>query len=154
MTKHIIFDCDGTLMDTSQHRYVLFAGIKELLLDLSKDCQLYIWTARDRISTLRYLKEFDIFQYFTDISTPDDALPKPHEEGINALVGSYSKNSVCMIGDSSADIIGAKNFGVMSIGAAWASHVMEENLLSVGADFIVSDPAECSKLIRLNLKEK
>ncbi len=153
MTKHIIFDCDGTLMDTSGHRYKLFPGIKELLLDLSKDSKLYVWTARDKLSTVRYLSEFDVINQFVDISTPDDTLPKPHSEGIEFLVSDINKNSICIIGDSPGDIVGAKNFGVMSIGAAWADHVTPAQLSSYGADFIVSDPAECSKLIRLNLKE-
>lgn len=154
MTKHIIFDCDGTLMDTSEYRYSLFAGIKELLADLSKDCELYIWTARDRLSTIRYMQEFEITHYFQGISTPDDTQPKPNVEGIESLVGNFPKSSICMVGDSSADIVKAKNFGVMSIGAAWGKHVSKNHLSSFGADFIVSDPLECSKLIRLNLKEK
>lgn len=153
MAKHVVFDCDGTLVNTSSYRYLLFPGIKELLADLSADCALYVWTARDRLSTERILKEFGVLHYFDSISTPDDALPKPHIEGIKSLVGDYSKSSICMIGDSSADIIGAKNFGVVGIGATWGGHVSAENLMSVGADFIVSDPVDCSKLIRLNLKE-
>lgn len=153
MAKHVIFDCDGTLMDTSQYSYTLFPGIKDLIIDLSKDCELYVWTARDRLSTFRYLKEFEIIQYFSEISTPDDALAKPNSEGIRSLVGAYDKASVCMIGDSSADILGAKNYGVISIGATWGRNTDTESLITSGADFIVSDPAECSKLIRLNLKE-
>ncbi|MFY7993239.1 MAG: HAD family hydrolase [Bacteriovoracaceae bacterium] len=153
MSRHVIFDCDGTLIDTSQYRYSLFPGIKDLIIDLSKDCELYVWTARDRLSTLRYLKEFEIIQYFSEISTPDDALAKPNSEGIRRLVGAHDKTSVCMIGDSSADIVGAKNFGVMSIGANWWINTDTESLITSGADFIVSDPVDCSKLIRLNLKE-
>lgn len=141
-------------MDTSGYRYVLFTGIKELLIDLSQDSQLYVWTARDRLSTIRYLTEFDVIRYFADISTPDDTFAKPHVEGIERLVKGQDKKTICMIGDSSADIMGAKNFGIMSIGAAWGDHVSKNHLSSFGADFIVSDPAECSKLIRLNLKEK
>lgn len=153
MARHIIFDCDGTLMDTSQYRYSLYPGIKDLITDLSNDCNLYVWTARDRLSTIRYLQEFGIREYFCEISTPDDARAKPHSEGIESLVGKYSKQSVCMIGDTTNDIIGGKNFGVMSLGAAWGDHVNTQSLIGAGADFIVSDPAECSKLIRLNLKE-
>lgn len=140
-------------MDTSSSRYTLFPGIKELLVELSADCQLYVWTARDRLSTVRYLTEFDILRFFSGISTPDDALPKPRAEGIQLLVKGVSKNSICVIGDSPADMMGAKNFGVMGIGACWATHVSSSNLVSAGADFIVSDPSECSKLIKLNLKE-
>ncbi len=153
MKKHIVFDCDGTLVDTSSFKYVLYDGIKELLLDLSTDCVLYVWTARGRQSCLKILKDLDILQYFDSISTPDDGFAKPHPEGIERLVGAYSKQSICMIGDTNNDILGAKNFGVMSLGATWASQTDAESLIEMGADFIVKGPAECSKLIRLNLKE-
>ena len=153
MTKHIVFDCDGTLMDTSRSRYSLFPGIKELIIELSATCELYVWTARDRASTIRYLQEFEIYKYFNSVCTIDDAEGKPHIEGLKLLLGDAAKNSICVIGDTSNDILGAKNFGVLGIGAAWAQDVRVQNLKHYGADFIVSDPAECSTLIKQNLKE-
>lgn len=150
--KHVIFDCDGTLVDTSGPKYKLFPGIKELLLEHSKDCLFYVWTARGRQSTLRILGELGIAAYFDSFSTPDDAIPKPHIAGLFNLVGNAPKHSVCVIGDSSNDILGAKNFGVLAIGASWNNEVKPEILTDVGADFIVSHPSECSKLFQLNLK--
>jgi phosphoglycolate phosphatase-like HAD superfamily hydrolase len=150
--KHVIFDCDGTLIDTSLSQYNLFPGIKELILELSEDCSLYVWTARGRASTLRILQELGIYSYFAGISTMDDSLPKPHIAGLLDLVGHAAKDSVCVIGDSSNDMLGAKNFGVMAIGALWNSVAQHDFLKDTGADFIVSHPSECSKLIQLNLK--
>lgn len=153
MSKHIVFDCDGTLLDSSNYNYSLYPGVKELIKDLTQDCLLYVWTARDRASTIRFLEDNGVYRYFEAICTVDDALPKPHSEGIRSLVGTAEKSSVCVIGDTSNDIVGAKKFGVMSIGAAWSPEARVESLKSSGADFIVSDPAECSKLVRQNLKE-
>jgi phosphoglycolate phosphatase len=152
MKKHIIFDCDGTLVDTSSPKYRLFPGIKELVIELSGDAKLYVWTARSRASTLRILQELGIFSYFEAICTIDDAPPKPHIEGLVDLAGEQDKKSICMIGDSSFDILGAKNFGVMAIGAVWNAEARGEVLKDFGADFIVSHPAECSKLIQLHLR--
>jgi phosphoglycolate phosphatase len=152
MKKHIVFDCDGTLIDTSFFEYRLYPGIKELLLELSGENNLYVWTARGRASTLRLLEQSGLSSFFQDISTPDDAPQKPHIQGLKDLVGDVPKHSVCVIGDSSYDIIGAKSFGVLSLGAVWSKEARIESLREAGADFIVSHPSECSKLIQLNLK--
>jgi len=152
--KHIIFDCDGTLIDTKHGpKYKVYPGIKELITELSKSNTLYVWTARDRVSTRRILQENGILQYFHLLSTMSDALPKPHVGGLIDLVGNVTKKSVCIIGDSGNDVIGAKSFGVMCIGAAWNPDTSGPLLKDLGADFIVSHPSECSSLIELNLGE-
>jgi phosphoglycolate phosphatase len=149
--KHIVFDCDGTLIDTSNFTYRLFDGIKELLQELGKDHCLYVWTARDRSSTLRILKELEVLQYFDSICTIDDAPSKPNITGLSGMVGPFQKSSICMIGDTTFDILGAKNFGILSIGAAWNPDAKTKLLAGVGADFIATHPSECSKIIQLNL---
>jgi phosphoglycolate phosphatase len=150
--KHIIFDCDGTLLDTQSVPYSLFPGIREFLEIHGGECTFYIWTARRRSSLERYLKELGIFSYFSGISTPDDSASKPDKEGVMALVGEISKKSICVIGDSPTDMLGAKDFGVMAIGATWNKQASSHFLTEAGADFIVSHPSECSKLIELHLK--
>lgn len=147
----VVFDCDGTLLNTNSSRPAFFPGIKELLLDLAKDCQLFVWTARGRASTLRILEENGVRHLFQGISTPDDAPSKPHVQGLCDLAGTERKNSICVIGDSSMDMVGARNFGVLAIGAVWNTNANAAYLREAGADFIVSDPSECSTLIRSNL---
>lgn len=152
MEKHVVFDCDGTLIDTSQFKYKAFPEIKELLSELSKNYKLYVWTARDRLSTQRILSDLELIQYFEAICTADDAPPKPNVTGLAQLVGTFSKSSICVIGDTSFDVLGAKNFNVLAIGAAWNSHVRSEVLLEAGADFIATRPFDCSNIIQQNLK--
>lgn len=149
--KHIVFDCDGTLVDTSSFRYRLFPGIKELLTDLARENLLYVWTARDRHSTLRILEELGVHHLFENFATISDAPPKPHIGGLASLLGTTTKSSICVIGDSSNDMLGAKSFGVMAIGATWNAATSSDYLKDTGADFIVSHPGECSNLIQLNL---
>lgn len=151
--KYIVFDCDGTLIDTSAPKYKLFSGIEDLLKRHSKDCRFFVWTARGRRSTQAILEELGIFSYFDEISTPDDCFSKPHTEGLKRLVGDFSKKSICVIGDSTHDILGAKNFNVLAIGATWNKAGQEQFLRSSGADFLVSHPSECSRIIEQNLRE-
>ena len=150
--KHVIFDCDGTLVDTRGPKYKLFPGIKELIVELSPHCLLYVWTARGRASTIKILEENGIYSYFDSLSCVEDNLPKPHIAGLLDLVGKTPKESICVIGDSGNDILGAKNFGVLALGAAWCPGTVTQTLKDFGADFIVMDPKDCSKLIQLNLK--
>jgi phosphoglycolate phosphatase len=150
--KYIVFDCDGTLVDTSNHKFTLYPGIRELLVQLSQEHLLYVWTARDRVSTLRILRENGIYRFFEALSTVSDAPPKPHIGGLVGLLGETSRSSICVIGDSSNDILGAKCFGVLSIGAVWNPQASAHHLTEAGADFIVSHPSECSKLVDQKLK--
>lgn len=151
--KHIVFDCDGTLLDTTNHPYRLYPGIKELLLDLSVDCTLYVWTARGRSSTLRALQDAGVSHLFTSLYTADDGVGKPYIAGLVNLVGEMTKQSVMMIGDTTNDILGANNYGIKSIGVLWNGEANALVLKEAGADFIATEPLECSKLIRLNLPE-
>lgn len=150
--KHIVFDCDGTLIDTSTREYFLYPGIKELLTEMAREHQLYVWTARDRLSTLRILEKNGVHQLFEGFATISDAPAKPHIGGLITLVGGKPKSAICMIGDSGNDILGAKNFGILSIGAVWNKDANADYLLASGADFIATHPSECSKLIQLNLQ--
>jgi phosphoglycolate phosphatase len=150
--KHIVFDCDGTLIDTSERRFRLFPGIKELLVELSREHQLYVWTARDRLSTLRILEDCEVKGLFEAFATISDAPPKPATGGLFNLLSSTVKESICVIGDSSNDMLGAKSFGVLAIGAIWNIDANAQFLRHSGADFIVSHPSECSKLIQQFLK--
>jgi phosphoglycolate phosphatase len=151
MKKHIVFDCDGTLIDTNQLKYSLFPGIKELLLALSPDSLLYVWTARDRRSTLGLLQEAGVLHLFEGFCTMDEAYPKPHARGLSELLGEVDKAQVCVIGDTTNDIFGAKNFGVKSIGVAWNRSVRPEHLKEAGADFITSKPEECLLWVTQNM---
>lgn len=151
MRSHIVFDCDGTLVDTSDFRYVLYPGIKELLLDLAPDYALYVWTARDRLSTLRILKELGVLELFENLCTVDDALPKPHISGLAQLVGTSPKSQICVVGDTSNDILGARSFGVKSIGAGWNQELRVGILQELGVDFIAQTPALCGEWLRQHI---
>ncbi len=151
MTKHIVFDCDGTLLDTSQSRYSLYPDIKDLLINLSTNHSLYVWTARDRSSTLRILQELGVVHFFEGFCTSDDAYPKPHIGGVGQMLGEINKAHACVIGDTVNDIVGAKNFGVKSIGATWNKSANLDSLIESGADFIAFSPLDCLSWLSNNL---
>ena len=152
MLKHIVFDHDGTLVDTKSRPF-LFEGILDLLTELQKKgLKLYIWTARDRNSTLKILKSLDIMGFFEDISTATDCESKPAITGLEYMLDSFSKDSILMIGDSSSDIIGAQKFGIKSIAACWEfqDEVQATYLLNYGAIKSCINVDECkSEILKL-----
>ncbi len=144
--KHIVFDHDGTLVSNK----VLFNGIYELIKNLhSKDIKLYVWTARDRHSTIESLKSHGILKYFEDISTSSDAEPKPSSQGIASMLDDVDRNLVCVVGDSSSDILGAKSFKAYAIGVMWqdSSNQYESYLKKYGADVVFGDVKSCSDFL-------
>ena len=151
MKRHIVFDCDGTLVDTSQLKYSLYPGIKDLLLALAADSVLYVWTARDRRSTLRILEELGVLSLFSQICTIDDALPKPHVSGLVDMLHETDKSHVCVIGDTSNDILGAKNFGAKSIAATWNLSANALIMKEAGADYVAINPQECLNWLNQNI---
>lgn len=126
---HIIFDHDGTLVNTEARTFVLFEGMKELLSELkSQGFRLYVWTSRPRKSTLESLNRFELESFFYEIYAYDDGLPKPHPMGPEQLTEGISKNNILHIGDSSTDIDGAKAYGIEVVLACWSGTFQVMNL--------------------------
>ena len=87
MIKHVVFDCDGTLLDTSKNPYQLFPGIYELLKTLYEaDFSLFIWTGRDRNSLVKILNDQKIISFIQDFKTINDPSPKPQTSGLREML--------------------------------------------------------------------
>lgn len=151
MISHIVFDHDGTLVDTCRHPRRMFDGIQDLLEELKeKGIKLYVWTARDRKSTQEILKTLEISSIFEDISTATDGIPKPSPDGLETMLFEVDPKSVLMIGDSYTDMLGAQDFGCTSIGVLWDDPENKDRLESLKhfkADHICFKVEECKKLI-------
>ena len=149
--KYIVFDHDGTLVKTGRD-YQLFSGIKELVVDLnSLGVKCYVWTARNRYSTVEILKSLDMITLFEDISCSTDCEPKPSPQGlIEMLPLELPMNSVAVVGDSFTDMIGAKKVGALAIGALWndKSTQAQQSLTDFGADYLCMNVEECNKLLK------
>lgn len=151
MNKAVVFDCDGTLLDM-QSGGRPFAGIVELLQKLKEqDYQLFVWTARDRLSLERYLIRENLMRYFDDVRTISEAAPKPSPEGLAQLLGKLPADQAVVIGDSWTDMQGAKIHGCFALGAVWNNISEPEVLEGFGADEIVHSPFDCFESIKLML---
>ncbi len=153
--KYVVFDHDGTLVNTRETPQ-LFEGARELLTELiSLNAKIYLWTARDRNSTVRILKELDALSFFEDISTSTDCDCKPSTAGLSSMLDGVEKKDIIVIGDSLSDIVGAKNYEAWAMGACWdhSSKSFADELTKYGADAIASSVDECREKLVKWIKE-
>ncbi len=147
-TGHIVFDHDGTMVKTDVFPYLLFDGIRELLIDLkSLGFELYVWTSRPRRSTLESLNKFDITSFFTEIYCYDDGLPKPNPMGLAQLTEGFSKNKILHIGDSRGDLEGANAYGIEVVLACWNDPSQVNNYNDI-TDYAALDLSELREIIK------
>lgn len=145
---HIIFDHDGTLVNTECSPFILFKGMREFLMELkSLNFELYIWTARPRRSALESIKSLGIASFFTGIYCFDDGIPKPHPMGLMNLTDGIPKNKILHIGDSPSDFEGAKLYGIEVIAACWNNTSQVKNYAEL-ADYTAINLDECLGIIK------
>ena len=150
---YIIFDHDGTLVNTETRDYFVFPEIKEFLIELkSLGFELYIWTARPRRSTLEIIKSLGIATYFSDLYCYDDGVPKPHPMGLSQLTPDIDKMKILHIGDSLSDIEGAKAYGIEVVLACW-NNPNQVKTMSRLADYTTDKIADVRAIIKEKFKE-
>ncbi len=149
--SHVVFDCDGTLLDPRAQGKA-YAGVALLLQRLQElGVHLSIWTGRDRASTERFLLNNQLLRYFEAMSCAQEAPPKPHCQALETLCQGALPENVVVIGDSWADMRGAQLFGAKALGVQWNRDADAEALLDFGAHRLVSSPEECyTALLALN----
>jgi phosphoglycolate phosphatase-like HAD superfamily hydrolase len=152
--KMVIFDHDGTLINTDTPDFKVFPGIKELLVDLkAAGIEMSVWTARSHNSTVESLKNAEIASFFGEIYGHDDGMPKPHPMGLSQITNGFSTDSIIHIGDSIGDLDGANTFGIAVIAACWNS-VNQVDLFRQRTPFVAMTPKECREIIahKFNMK--
>src|SRR5690606_16920884 len=103
-------------------------GLKE------ENFRLHLWTARDEYSARRILREHEIESLFTTLSFATEIDSKPHANSLTFDWKLIKRNQVIVIGDTSTDIIGAKNISAIRGAALWDSHSKKSSLIEAGAE--------------------
>jgi len=129
----------------------LYDGIKPLLESLKSDGRrLYLATSKPHEYAVEVLKNFGIYDYFTDIGAASfDGSHVDKVEILHSLIkraGINRRDESVMIGDRLYDIIAAKSAGFYSIGVLYGYGEKEE-LTKAGADFLVQSVTELLDLL-------
>lgn len=92
---------------------VLFENLKSI------DIKIGLSTADTKMSAMRFINNFDLYNYFDFIGSRDGILnPKPHNDMCVEFCKKFGLQpcEVAIVGDSHIDMLFAKNSGAMAVG--------------------------------------
>lgn len=132
----------------------LFPGMKEVVESVKqKGYKTGLVTSRLYRTVMEGLEKYDLKKYFDVIITPDDTTKhKPDPAPINIALeklGSKAENAV-MLGDTTFDILCARNAGVESILVSWSLALAgktKEDMGDAAPDYIINRPEELFEII-------
>jgi phosphoglycolate phosphatase len=129
----------------------LFAGMPELLRDLSRDHTLAIATGKSRRGLERALDASGVRECFTASRCADETTPKPHPAMLLELMEElqFEAKSMLMVGDTSHDMQMASAAGVDGLAVTYGAH-REEALRSCGPRGCVSSVAALREWLTRN----
>lgn len=140
---------------SAAHQLAPFSGIEEVLAALQRtEIPMCVVTSKIAWGATEELGQAGILQYFqavvgfddTDLHKPD---PEPIFEALDRLCLA-SEQDVLFVGDSPADIWAARNAGIQSAAALWAT-LDEELLLDAMPDHHARRPQDVLDVVRLGI---
>jgi phosphoglycolate phosphatase-like HAD superfamily hydrolase len=146
----------GVFLDwLSRHRtkplkkFILIPGVKEMLEVLKGRYPMAVVSARHEKSTLRFLEQFDLVQYFDAVITGLSAShtkPFPDPIYLAAQKMNVKPEDCLMIGDTTVDIRAGKSAGAQTVGVL-CGFGEEQELRDMGADLILSNTHEVAEVL-------
>lgn len=120
--------------------YELFDGALDCLKILKQnDFRLHLWTARDEYSTKLILKDHQLESFFETMNFASQYSSKPDPDGLNINLKGLAPDQAIVIGDSSTDMLGAKNISAIAGAALWDAHADLNKLIGAGAEVFFKD---------------
>ena len=127
-----------------------FPGMREAVETLARDesVLLGIATGKSRRGLDLLLQREELAYAFATLQTADDAPSKPHPEMLLRAMSETGIGPVdtVMIGDTSYDMLMARNAGAKAVGIAWGYHTARE-LTEAGAVAVAEDSARLMALL-------
>lgn len=142
-------DAFRALVGRPDLRPPLFPGVRQMLEELAAGgCLIGIATGKSRQGIQRTLAEHDLDHLFVTVRTGDDGPGKPHPGMLCAALADVGAepSEALVIGDTTFDILMARQAGVAAIGVSWGYHPTAE-LRAAGALHIVHGRAEVAPLV-------
>lgn len=127
----------------------LFPGILASLDALEAEGVLLgVATGKSMRGLLAVLERHGLRERFVTLQTADVGPGKPHPEMVHRALAEagVEKGAAVMIGDTTYDILMARNARVRSVGVAWGYHEVPE-LTAAGADRIVGRGADVAPAV-------
>ena len=142
--------------DVGEYENAVYAGLPEILADLqAQGATIATATSKPTESATRILTHFGLDGYFTFIGGAEMHGARQHKADVIAHtleelgIDDPGATDIHMVGDRSHDVLGAKAFGIPTIGVLWGYGSRAE-LTDAGAVSIVDDAAQLRALLELN----
>ena len=125
-------------------KYLIVPGVEEMLKAIQGRYPMAVVSARDENSTMRFLTQFDLCNYFdaivTGLSAPHT---KPYPDPIFLAAGKLGvrPEECLMIGDTTVDMRAGKAAGAQTLGVL-CGFGEEPELRQLGADLILKSTAD------------
>ncbi|MDA3022835.1 MAG: HAD-IA family hydrolase [Actinomycetota bacterium] len=142
--------------DIGEYENSVYPGLLEILTDLSaRGAIVATATSKPTASATRILAHFELDGYFTFIGGAEMHGARQHKADVIAHtleelgIDDPAATDIHMVGDRSHDVLGAKQFGIPTIGVLWG-YGSEAELAEAGAVAIVDDSSKLRALLGLN----
>lgn len=126
-----------------------YPGIREMLAALqAAGHKLYVATSKPETTAVEILEHFDLVKYFTQICGASlDRSRNTKEAVIGYLLEQNGKvDNMIMVGDTAFDVLGAKQYGIPTIGVSWGYGSVKD-MKDAGAAAIVNSSDELLMLL-------
>jgi phosphoglycolate phosphatase-like HAD superfamily hydrolase len=134
----------------SQRKFLLVPGVGEMLKQLHGRYPMAVVSARDECSTMAFLEQFDLVNYFDVIVTglsAEHTKPYPDPVLLAAQKMNVSPGNCLMIGDTTVDIRAGKSAGTQTVGVL-CGFGEEPELQKMGADLILEDTTKLVDVLK------
>ena len=129
-------------------KYLIVPGVEEMLKTIQGRYPMSVVSARDENSTMRFLTQFDLCDYFdaivTGLSAPHTK-PYPDPIFLAAQKLGVRPEECLMIGDTTVDMRAGKAAGAQTVGVL-CGFGEEPELRQLGADLILKSTADLPAL--------
>ena len=127
----------------------LYEGIRELLIGMADaGWLLAVATGKSDRGLNACLERNDLTDLFVSLQTADRHPSKPHTAMLEAALfeAGVAPGAAVMVGDTTFDILMARDAGVRALGVAWGCQTPDE-LRRAGAEAVAQHPKELEKLL-------
>lgn len=111
------------------HQIALFDGVPDMLEDLSREGYfLAVATGKSRVGLNRALDSVKLLSLFDATRCADETFSKPHPAMLHELTRELGQDMqrTVMVGDTTHDLLMAKNAGALGIAVQYGAHTADE----------------------------
>lgn len=111
------------------HELILFDGVQHLIEELAQaEYRLGVATGKSRRGLDRALSDSGLGIYFHATRCADECHSKPHPQMLEELMDEFAiaPEATLMIGDTTHDLLMARNAGVSALAVAYGAHPREQ----------------------------